>query len=153
MEDVVRIDDTKQRWFMLYNWRAMQCLGEVCRMYQKGLLYTEAGMKNALQDVKDAIANINASAFEIGRSIGTEDRFRSIYREEEIGAIENMEDSQDTFWKLFNGFCYDLSQIDLDYPVERQVDVLIRDMVAIGSMFMTEQAMVDFLFGEEGQEV
>lgn len=149
MEKSVQFNEQQKRMFILSNWEAMQLFGSVCKAYNSISCYEESGMENMLVNVKAAVKHICSSFREAGHAYDNGKWFGVMYQEEDVGYVKDMEEESEMFRKLFYGYCYDLSQVKFDNFTADQFDIILRDIVAIGSMFVTKDVLEKVMFGEE----
>lgn len=131
--------------FMEMNLYAMGNFGKVHRGFQECFCYDETIWRLMIDNVKAAVSSVFASFEEIGHGYDKGMWFHAMYEEELVGSIQDMEAMQDVFRKLYFDYCYDLSLYGAGIG---DIDAILRDIIAIGSMFMTDDMLEKVLWGE-----
>lgn len=132
--------------FMEMNWLAMSRFGRVYRGFQTCFCYDEEIWILMINDIKNAVSLVFSSFEAVGHGYDRGAWFHTMYEEEFAGSMQDMDAMQDAFRKLFFDYCYDIS---LYGDGTGDADTILRDIIAIGSMFMTEEVLEKVLWKEE----
>lgn len=139
-------NDACESGFLEMNFLAMSLFGRVYRGFQKCFCYNEEDWSRMIEDVKVAVQSVFSSFETVGHGHDKGKWFHVMYDEECVGSIQDMDAIQDTFRKLYFDYCYDLSLYGVGVG---DTDAILRDIIAIGSMFMTEDVLEKVLWKED----
>lgn len=128
---------------------AMAEIGRVYSAFLDGSMYDSAMRGSMSRWIGNAATFCSVAMKSVGYGYDKGAWFHRVYEEEKVELAGTMEEMCEFFGRLYFGFCHDLSAFRSGMA-EGRAEVLFRDMVALASLCIGEDALSGMMFcGEE----